>query len=244
MELRQYWNVIRKRWWLVAVIVGLVAIASAFMFLTTHTTFQSEVKFITRQTPSPDNPSNPGSPGSMVFTFDRYYNWFGSEFLVDDYTEIVGSDAFAGSMMSILSSTVTLGQGQKQLTLGDIKNALQVDRKQRELRIIVTGSSRDASVALAKAASTVLVDAKLKPLNNSPMVNDRAVFTQIDEATTDEAKSSKGKDLINAIVRVIIGLVTALALVFLLEYLDNSVRDARDAERVLDLPVIGAIPHT
>ncbi|MBF6612599.1 MAG: hypothetical protein IVW55_05660 [Chloroflexi bacterium] len=244
MELRQYWNVIRKRWWLVAVIVGLVAVASALIFLRTNTTYQSEVRFITRQSPSPDNPSNPGSPGSMVFTFDRYYNWFGSEFLVDDYTEIVGSDAFAQSVMSIMSGTLTLGKGQGQLTLDDIKNALQADRKQRILRIIVTGASRDESVALAKAASTVLVDARLKPLNNSPMVDDRAVFTQIDQATPDAAKSSKGKDLINAIVRVIIGLVAALALVFLLEYLDSSIRDERDAEKVLDLPVIGAIPHT
>jgi capsular polysaccharide biosynthesis protein len=38
------------------------------------------------------------------------------------------------------------------------------------------------------------------------------------------------------------GLVLALALAFLLEYLDNSVRDERDARRVLDMPVLGTIP--
>ena len=35
----------------------------------------------------------------------------------------------------------------------------------------------------------------------------------------------------------------ALALAFLLEYLDNSVRDERDARKVLDLPVLGMIPR-
>ncbi len=39
-----------------------------------------------------------------------------------------------------------------------------------------------------------------------------------------------------------LGVVAAIVLAFLLEYLDNSVRDERDAKRILELPVLGAIP--
>jgi uncharacterized protein involved in exopolysaccharide biosynthesis len=105
MELRQYWNVIWKRRWLVLVIVGLAAALSGYLLLTAPRSFETQVRFITRQEPTPDNPSAPGvtgQPGDMIFTFNRYYNWFGSEFLVDDYTQITTSDAFAASVLATM----------------------------------------------------------------------------------------------------------------------------------------------
>ncbi|MGE5264967.1 MAG: hypothetical protein ACM3S0_16425 [Acidobacteriota bacterium] len=43
-------------------------------------------------------------------------------------------------------------------------------------------------------------------------------------------------------IRVLIALLAALALVFILDYIDTSVRDARDVE-ALGLSVIGEIPR-
>src|SRR5690349_18728122 len=101
MELRQYWNVIWRRKWLVVGIVLLAALLSGYMFLTTNKTYETQVRFITRQEPTPDDPNTPGIT-DMIFTFNRYYNWFGSEFLVDDYTQITTSDAFAASVLQTM----------------------------------------------------------------------------------------------------------------------------------------------
>ena len=49
------------------------------------------------------------------------------------------------------------------------------------------------------------------------------------EATADQINSSKIKEAINAAIRIAIGLVAALALAFLLEYLDSSITDEHDA---------------
>jgi capsular polysaccharide biosynthesis protein len=235
MELRQYWNVIWKRRWLVLAIVGLTTILSAYMALRAGRTYEADVRFITRQAPTSDNNSY------VVFTFDRYYNWFSSEFLVDDYTLIVQSDAFANAVHGIMGDRLSLGRGSA-LTNADIKGAMEADRKNRELHVKVTASSRDEAVEFAKTVAMVLTDAKMKPIRG-PMVDDKPVFTQIDEATPDEVKSSTNKEVINAAIRVAISIAAALALVFLLEYLDTSVRDARDAESLLDMPVLGAIPR-
>ena len=81
------------------------SILSAFLLLTTPKSFKTEIKFITRQEPTVDNPGCSGvvgAPGDLVFTFNRYYNWFSSEFLVDDYTQITKSDAFAGSVLETM----------------------------------------------------------------------------------------------------------------------------------------------
>ena len=237
MELRNYWNVIWKRKWLLLAIVGLTIIFSGYLFLKAKTTYQVDVRFITRQQPIEDQSK------FVVFTFDRYYNWFSSEFLVDDYTQIVKSDAFARAVLAAVpNGSVTLGKSLDTITDGDIKNAMEVDRSQRELHVAVTGYTKDETVALANAIASVLTDAKFKPISGQ-MVDDKPVFSQIDAATPDVAKSNRSKDLINAIIRVILGLAAALALVFLMEYLDRSVRDERDARNVLDLPVLGAIPR-
>jgi capsular polysaccharide biosynthesis protein len=240
MELRQYWNVIKKRGWLVLAIVGLTAVISGYMYATTKLTYEGEVRFITRQEPTADNSQY------VVFTFDRYYNWFGSEFLVDDYTQIVESDAFARSVLALLESrnkATVLGKARGVYTTADMKAALVADRRHRELRVMVTATSAEEVEEIGKDVATVLTDAKLKPIKGE-MVDDKPVFSQIDEATLDDIHSSKSKELINAAIKVAIALVAALALVFLLEYLDGSVRDERDAQKVLDLPVIGSIPRS
>jgi capsular polysaccharide biosynthesis protein len=278
MELRQYWNVIWKRRWLVLAIVAIAAILSAFLLLTTAKSYKTEIKFITRQEPTVDNPGTPGvigSSGNLVFTFNRYYNWFSSEFLVDDYTQITKSDAFAGSVLETMwdpgfpqkvidtlnqQARTNATQGQQPLVLGPemvvklradiggltlqgVKGSIDSDRAQRELHLTIESSSGEMAKAISDAAAIVLTDAKLKVVRGT-LVNDEPAFSQIDDARVDSIQSSRSRDIINAVVRVIIGVVLALALAFLLEYLDSSIRDERDARKVLDLPVLGTIPRT
>ncbi|MEP6775872.1 MAG: Wzz/FepE/Etk N-terminal domain-containing protein [Chloroflexota bacterium] len=277
MELRQYWNVIWRRRWLVLAIVAIAAVLSAFLLITTPKSFKTEIKFITRQEPTLDNPGSTGivgGPGNLVFTFNRYYNWFSSEFLVDDYTQITRSDAFAGSALETMwdpgfpqkvidtlnqQARTNTPQAQQppvlgpemvvnlrveigKLTLQDVKSSIDSDRAQRELHLTINSSSGELAKAIADASAIVLTDAKLKVVRGT-LVNDEPAFSQIDDARVDSIQSSRSRDIINAVVRVIIGVVLALALAFLLEYLDSSIRDERDARKVLDLPVLGTIPR-
>ena len=267
MELRQYWNVIWRRRWLVLGIVLLATAISAFMAFTAPRSYETEVKFMTRHEPTPN------SAEQQYFTFDTYYNWFASEFLVDDYTQITTSDAFAGSTLQTMKETWFAEQVMADLTkqaqeaarpgetpvvrgkadvdkleanisklrLLDVKDSIEADRTHRNLRLKITAHDRDVAKAIADAAAIVLADAKMKPILGK-MVDDEGVFAQIGRAGIDNIQSSRGKEIINAAIRALMGLVLALALVFLLEYLDNSVRDERDARRVLEMPVLGTIP--
>jgi len=277
MELRQYWNVIWRRRWLVLVILLVAAALSGFLYLTTARTFETQVRFITRQDPTPDNTNAPGVYGSgtdMIFTFNRYYNWFGSEFLVDDYTQITASDAFASSVLATMKEPFfaekemedlnnqvkeatkpgdpppqlhgtpdvkQLEDNISKLTAQDIKSGIESDRRHRELRLIITAKNDIVAKAIADASGIVLADASMKPIQGT-MVDDKGVFTQIDRVGPANTSNNRSKEILNAVLRVLIALAAAIALVFLLEYLDNSVRDERDATRILDLPVLGAIP--
>ncbi|HET9495598.1 MAG TPA: Wzz/FepE/Etk N-terminal domain-containing protein [Chloroflexia bacterium] len=273
MELRQYWNVIWKRRWLVLAIVVVAALVSALMYLASDRTYKAEVRFATRQDTTGQGLGRPlDLQGQMLFMFDPYYyRWFGSEFLVDDYTQIAASDAFAQSVLATMREAGFAGQVLEDLTRqeveagrtatgrGDdqvreledqiarlspahIRGAIEADRRHRELRLTVTTPGMELTKAVADAAGIVLTDARIQPVRGD-MVDDLARFSQIDRVGLANIESSRSQDILNAIIRVIIGLVAALALAFLLEYLDNSVRDERDAAKVLDLPVLGAIPR-
>ncbi|MEH7475658.1 capsular biosynthesis protein, partial [Priestia megaterium] len=45
----------------------------------------------------------------------------------------------------------------------------------------------------------------------------------------------------NITIALIIGLIVGIGLVFLLEYMDNTIKNENDAEKLLGLPVLGCI---
>lgn len=247
MELKQYWNVIWKRRWLVLTIVILTGLISAFLALTSPRSYRGEVVLSTRYDATADNANK------LVFNYNDYYRWFSSEFIVDDYTQIIETTAFANSVIDTMKKEGEAGRLETKdlpkfkatiatLKPEDVTAAIGSDRRHRELRVFAVTPNRELTKAMLDASSIVLTSARLQPIRGK--VDDKAVFAQLDQVTIDDLQSSTSKDITNAITRVIMGLVAALALAFLLEYLDGSVRDERDAQRVLDIPVLGAIPRT
>lgn len=63
----------------------------------------------------------------------------------------------------------------------------------------------------------------------------------IDEAQVPKNEVSP-KPMLNMAIAGVLGLMVGVFLVFLLEFLDNTVKTPEDIERHLELPVIGAIP--
>ena len=89
MELRAYWKIIRRRWWLPVGLVLLVLVFTLAMqrpWQAKPTTFSANMRFNVGIQPE-------RVPG--VYTFDRYYTMLTSEYLVDDLGEIVRSQVFA-----------------------------------------------------------------------------------------------------------------------------------------------------
>ena len=226
-------------------ILALTTLFSIYSFFTTPRQYRADAVFTVRQQNAPTDPTR-------IFTFNDYYNWIASEYLVDDYTQIIESDSFGQAVLDtikkevpagniIISDTATLMPMIEKMKPMDITAAVGADRRHRELNVFAETSSRDYTKAIMDAAGIVLTEGLVKTYyrgNNT----DKPVIAQIDQITYDDMTSSTSKEITNAITRIIMGLVAAIAIAFLLEYLDNSVRDEKDARKVLELPVLGAIP--
>ncbi len=251
MELRQYWNVIWRRRWLVLAIVALATLFSAYSFLTAPRVYSSEATFAVRY-PQPVSTPGPDSGGRLVFDYAGYYVYLSSEYQVDDFTQVIESDAFGSAVLKtmqdeysagrmVVSDTAKFKADLDKLTSQDIVDIVGADRRHRELRVFAVASSRDLAKNIMDAAGIVLTEARYQPVRGK--LPDKPIFAQLDDVTYDEITTSTSKETTNAITRIIMGLVAAVAIAFLLEYLDNSVRDEKDARKVLDLPVLGAIPR-
>ena len=53
----------------------------------------------------------------------------------------------------------------------------------------------------------------------------------------------KPQPLLNIAIALVVGLMAGVGLAFLLEYLDNTIKDEQDIEKELGLPVLGVIAH-
>ena len=63
----------------------------------------------------------------------------------------------------------------------------------------------------------------------------------IDQALIPEAPIKPNKKL-NLAIGGILGLMLGVMLVFFLEYMDNTIKNTEDVERILNLPILGVIP--
>ncbi len=97
MELRAYWKIVARRWWLP---VGL-ALAVAVITLVMQRPWQPRPAAYTASMRFNVGIKPERIPG--VYTYDRYYTMLTSEYLVDDLGEIVRSQAFAAEVSKRLA---------------------------------------------------------------------------------------------------------------------------------------------
>ena len=64
----------------------------------------------------------------------------------------------------------------------------------------------------------------------------------VDKAVTPD-KPVKPNKTLNVLIAFVVGLMASVGLVFLLEYIDNTVKTSSDVEKLLGIPVLGVIPN-
>ncbi|GFR36688.1 YveK family protein [Thermobrachium celere] len=65
---------------------------------------------------------------------------------------------------------------------------------------------------------------------------------QIVDAAETPKEPVKPKKMLNITIAFVLGIMVSLGLVFILEYMDTTVKTEDEIEKLLDLPVIGIIP--
>jgi capsular polysaccharide biosynthesis protein len=224
MELKAYAAPVRRRWRLIALITLATLLISAGLALRGPSAYTATMRLAISVIPDP-------RVGDF-FKFDSYYSVLTSEYLADDLSEVLKSESFAQDVSAELGYT---------LDEGTISNLTRTKKTHRLLDVTVYGSTREEALTVAEAMERVL----------NTRLGEYFAFLQVNNGYVriiNRPKVTRASTLPLMIaeigLRTAAGLLVAVGLAFLLDYLDDRLRDRRQVESFLGAPVLGEIPAT
>jgi capsular polysaccharide biosynthesis protein len=238
LELRHFWNIIRRRWWVAALVFVLAAAYGVYQWKAGGNIYNAQARLVVRQIlPAIETTIS----ATNVYSYDGYYRDISSEYLVDDYDEIVKGRTFADAVAETMKGNPSK-YGSNPLNGDKVYGLIGASRIHRIMTLDINSDDPAVSVNVANAAAETLMNKGGSFFPGG--VRDDVGFQTIDyPKDPSEAKSNASKKLTTGVIIVLLGLIIGLALAFLLDYLDDRVRDVGDAQRVTDLPVIGRVPN-
>lgn len=224
MELRQYWNLLRRRWLLVLIPAAVVLILGVATYRAPAPAYNAGVQFIVGQPPS---------PGAAAADEQRYYTWLTSEYIVNGLADWARGGAFAEAVSQ------RLAQQGLQVPAGAIQGSLAADNARSMLTISMTyGSSRELA-AMIDAAIWVLNTQNSAALPQ--LGGETAALVQLGTPVVNQiAAGIRGQ--LDLPIRLAIALFAGVGLAFLVDYLDPTVR-GREELAQMGLHVLGEIPR-
>jgi len=160
------------------------------------------------------------------YSYDRYYAWLTSEYLIDDLTEVVKSEAFADAVSQ---------------ELGDIKlraGVIAAERKHRIMTVRIVWGDEEELRRIAEATVKVIQERSGDFFGQ--LGNKGADIRLIDPPSIAPAPKSL-RERLDLPIRLLLAFLAGVALAFLLDYLDDTVRDRADLE-AMGIEVLGEIP--
>lgn len=148
--------------------------------------------------------------------------------LISTYSVILKSAAILNNVKSELDLDISVSSLNNKITVESAQNSQ-----------IMTLSVTDSDPALALEIANKTAEVFEKEIKKIMNVDNVTILPLADDQENQSPISPNPP--LNIIIAAVVGLLVGLCLAFLLEYLDNTVKTEQDVEKLLDLPVLGAI---
>lgn len=221
MELRAHWLVIRRRLYLVLGLPLLVLCISLVLAPERAPLYAAQMRFVVGLRPE--------APPSGEYTYDRYYTWLTAEYLVDDLAEVIKSRRFAEDVSQRAGLSIAPGA---------IQGATSAGKLHRIVNVSITWPDPAQLTTIAAAVQDILINHPETYF--AQLGTDAAVVAVIDPPLVTPVAPSL-RERLELPLRTFLGLLIGLALSYLLDYLDDTVRNARDLEN-LNLTLLAQVP--
>ncbi|MHB9089943.1 MAG: YveK family protein [Chloroflexota bacterium] len=228
MELRAYWAIVWRWRWLVLAIALITFAASLTIQTREPVTYSATVRLALN--PNLPLPQSGNAAASEYYSPAQhyYYENIAAEYLNDDIMKITEGYTFRAA--AIERATAALGR--------PVGGSIDSKKAHKLMLFTVTADDAQQAEALGKAVSDLLTDPRSEYVK--PFVTYNPSISQVDPIRPEPA-IPPSRAYLYMVLRVLLALVAGLGLAFLLEYLDDSVRGAREVEAA-GLPVLAEIP--
>ncbi|AEM78291.1 MULTISPECIES: YveK family protein [Thermoanaerobacter] len=219
IDLREIFLIMRKRAKVIVIITLLAMIVSGiFSYFIATPVYKASTSLIVSRTQS----------SVLTNSQIQVQDIQTSRMLAATYSEIVKSRRVLQPVIERLRLPLTVDQ---------LKNSVDVAAKDNteiiEISVENSDPSKAAEMANAIADSFMENIVKIMKIDNVQV---------IDKAIPPTSKISP-KTSLNIAVAAILGLMVSIFVVFLLEYMDRTIKSPEDIKKYLDLPVLGVIPE-
>jgi uncharacterized protein involved in exopolysaccharide biosynthesis len=226
MQLRRYGAVVRRRWRVVALVLALAVVGGGLAFTLTPRQYSAEVQLLLNRTPNQPATATPD------FRYDDYYRFLATEYVLDDLVEQVRGNMFALAVLERLHSRGVFDFKTDE----QIQRSLKPERAHRILTIEAVAPTRELALALVQAVEeTLTTNAEITQPPDGSKINVKTIHRD------PAARSNWQRTLLTYALQLALALLLGLGLAFLLDYLDDRVRDADDAAS-LRAPLLGRLP--
>jgi capsular polysaccharide biosynthesis protein len=219
LDLRDYIKIIRKRIWIIISIVLIACLTSGiFSFFLIDPVYQASTKLIV-------NKSNERVGLDQVDINSINTNLR----LIDTYKEIIKTPAIMDNVVNKYPEfNLTTGQLISKVKVSSVNNT-------QVMTLIVQDTSYEKAAKIVNAVSKVFEQEipKIMKVDNVSLLNEAKMM--------DNPTPVKPNKKLNVAISFIVSLMVAAGLVFLLEYLDDTIKNESDIQQYLGIPALGLI---
>lgn len=215
LDIISIWRILVKRWYLMVLIPLLASVAFFYYSYSNYVpVYSSSATLMVMR---------PGSTDNIASSGDVYL----SRTLVATYREI----ALSRRILKVVAEDEMIPYSVEQ-----IQGKVQVEGVGATELITITARDRDAVLAsyLANMVSRIFMDEIDKVISG-------ANVSILDEAPVPAGPSNSPINNQLLILVAVIALIATGGLIYLLDFLDQTIRDTDEAEKLLGLPVVGLL---
>ncbi|MDG4766075.1 polysaccharide biosynthesis tyrosine autokinase [Solwaraspora sp. WMMD406] len=222
MELRDYFDAVRKRWlWVVAAVVVAVGLA-VLVNARAIPQYATSVTFFV-SSPSGTQGMNNAYQGSLF-----------SQQRVKSYSGLLTSDRLAETVVSRHSLGLTAGQVQSRISARPVPDTVL-------LQAVVTDSSPTRSEQIARGVAKEFVTL-VQHLETSPGAEGPAIEVEVIAGPRLDPRPVSPQPVRNLGLGLFLGLLAGVGLALLRGLLDTTVRTVEQVQSVTSAAVLGSIP--
>ncbi|MFC0395973.1 YveK family protein [Paenibacillus mendelii] len=219
MELKHYFKIIQKKFWLVAIIViaacAVTAIRSYYM---TTPTYIANAKLVVNQTATGEAIVLPNA--SLIQS---------NIMMINSYKEIIRSAAIMNKVVEKYPDlNVTARELAAKISITSANNSQIMNLFYKDTSYEKAAKSVNAISRVFKKEVPVIMK-----VDNVMVLNEAIVDDNVGPLSTNPVS--------NLLISFIVSLIIALGIVFLLDYLDNTYRTEAELENDLGLPMLAVV---
>ncbi|PEZ83304.1 MULTISPECIES: Wzz/FepE/Etk N-terminal domain-containing protein [Bacillaceae] len=215
ISIKDIFKTLKKRWKLIMLLTLIAALISGTIsyFLLTPV-YQSSTQILVNQKQS----ENQLDSNQIRSNID----------MINTYSVIIKSPAILEKVIDELELDQSVDQLSGKITINSQENS-------QVFSLTVQDSNPSQAVEIANTVSETF-QKEIKHIMN---VDNVSVLAKAE--IKENPSPVKPNPELNIALAVVVGLMAGVGLAFLLEYMDNTIKDEEDIERLLELPILGSI---